>query len=147
MSLHLPTSPSCSSTLLTQMLRLQLLQQDKVFPSSAQLIYFYFYLENSHYLFLLLALSHFSVFDKNNASSENGATIQNMVPWYTSSIALKTFPFHSSCFVITHLIVFPPLMIPSPLNYQLRQCRNHFCLLFTLYLGPSTVPNTQNTFE
>lgn len=82
MSLHLPTSPSCSSTLLTQMLRLQLLQQDKVFPSSAQLIYFYFYLENSHYLFLLLALSHFSVFGKNNASSENGATIQNIVPWY-----------------------------------------------------------------
>lgn len=64
-------------------------------------------------------------------------------------IALKTFPFHSPCFVITHLIVFPPLMPPSPLNYKLPQYRNHICLPFALYPGPSPAPRTYsiNIFE
>lgn len=61
------------------------------------------------------------------------------------SKAPKSFPLHPSCSVITHWIVFPPLILPSPLNY--KQYRDHICLLFTFYLVPNTQQYTTNVFK
>lgn len=147
--------PELVPTYLPQLMRLsshshtqlQLPQQDKFFPSSGQLTCFVLLLRK---LVLPLYLAgSFSSFSSQHQHHflKKWCPNPKQGPLVYVFIALKTFPFHSPCFVITHLIVFPPLTPPSLLLYKLQQCRNHIQLLFTLYPGPSPAPNPQNALN
>lgn len=118
--------------------------EDKFVPSSWQLIYLFFFLENSYSHSTSPTLPHFSIFNKYHFLRK----------WYPNpkydplihvSKAPKSFPLHPSCSVMTHWIVFPPLIPPSPLNY--KQYRDHICLLFTFCLVPNTQQYTTNVFK
>lgn len=74
----------------------------------------------------LLVLSHLSVLSIKNHFLRRWYPNPKCDPLAYVFITLRSFLFHPSCFVITHL------MLPSPVNYKLQQGSDHICLLFTL---------------
>lgn len=103
MGLHLPTTPCLLPSLLAHKLQLQLVKQDQFFPPPQQLTCLFFCLGNSCSHSTLLVLSHLSVLSIKNHFLRRWYPNPKCDPLAYAFIALKSFPFHPSCFVITHL--------------------------------------------
>lgn len=138
MGLHILTSPWLPLSLLAPTPQLQLLQQDRLFPPPQLLTCLFFCLRNPCSHSILLVLSHLLVLSIKS---------HFLTRWYPNpkcdspGICLcRTQVFPISSIMFCNYISDATL----PTKLQLYQCSDHICVLFILYPGTSTGPNTQN---